>query len=198
MKNLIIISAPSGSGKTTLCRALQKKDGSVSFSVSCTTREQRNGEIDGVDYSFLSIVEFESGIDKGHFAEWEKIHGNYYYGTLKSTLIEAIGRQEMLLLELDVKGAMTIKKLYPDQSISIFVEPPSLEDLKGRLQKRGTDSEERITKRLERLGSELAYKSNFDHHVINDDIDCAVSEILNIIQNENEGVYYGSRTTINP
>ena len=192
MKNLVIISAPSGSGKTTLCRALQKRDESIRFSVSCTTREIRNGEVDGVDYSFLSSDAFESEIENSNFAEWEQIHGDYYYGTLKTTLDETIQRQELLLLELDVKGALSIKKIYPEQTISIFVEPPSLNDLRIRLVSRGTDSEERITKRLERLSAELEYKSNFEHHVINDDVDRAVDEIMNIIQHENEGVYYGS------
>jgi len=192
MKNLIIISAPSGSGKTTLCRALQSRDESIRFSISRTTREKRNGEVDGVDYSFVTNEAFEKGIDDNDFAEWEQIHGNYYYGTLKATLEKTIQRQGLLLLELDVKGAMSIKKLYPEETLSIFVEPPSLDDLRVRLVKRGTDSEERIAKRLERLGAELEYKSNFDYHVTNDDVDRAVAEIMNIIQHENEGVYYGS------
>ncbi|MGY8780902.1 MAG: guanylate kinase, partial [Fidelibacterota bacterium] len=104
MKNLIIISAPSGSGKTTLCRALQKKDQSFRFSVSCTTREIRKGEVDGVDYLFLTNEGFENEINTNNLAEWEQIHGDYYYGTLKSTLDNAFKRRELLLLELDVKG----------------------------------------------------------------------------------------------
>ncbi len=192
MKNLVIISAPSGSGKTTLCRALQAKDSSIQFSLSSTTRDQRNGEADGVDYRFMSDDEFKTGISNGEYAEWEQIHGDYYYGTPKSNLQDAIDQQRLLLLELDVKGAMSVKKLYPNQTISIFVEPPSLEDLKVRLQQRGTDSEARIAKRLERLESELAYKDHFDHHVINDNLDHAVNDILNIIQHENEGVYHGT------
>ena len=192
MKNLIIISAPSGSGKTTLCRGLQAKDASIQFSLSSTTRERRNGEEDGVDYHFVSNDTFKAGINNGEFAEWEQIHGDYYYGTSTATLQNAIEWQQLLLLELDVKGAMSVKKLYPNQAISIFVEPPSLEDLKVRLQNRATDSEARITKRLERLESELAYKVHFDHHVINDSVDQAVNEILNIIQHENEGVYHGT------
>ena len=192
MKNLIIISAPSGSGKTTLCRALQKKDQSFRFSVSCTTREIRKGEVDGVDYLFLTNEGFENEINTNNLAEWEQIHGDYYYGTLKSTLDNAFKRQELLLLELDVKGAKSIKEIYPEQTISIFVEPPSLNDLRTRLINRGTDSEERITKRLDRLSVELEYKSNFEHNVVNDNLDRAVDEIMNIIQQENEGMYYGS------
>ncbi|HIB27155.1 MAG TPA: guanylate kinase [Candidatus Marinimicrobia bacterium] len=192
MKNLIILSAPSGSGKTTLCRALQRRDESIGFSVSCTSRTKRKGEINGVDYTFLTDQEFKKRIENGEFAEWEQIHGNYYYGTLKAILEAAIQHQELLLLELDVKGAMSIKNIYSEKTLSIFVEPPSMDDLYTRLVKRGTDSEERIAKRLERLTAELEYKSNFDHHIINDDVRHAVDEIMDIIQHENEGVYYGS------
>ena len=192
MKNLIILSAPSGSGKTTLCRALQRRDESIGFSVSCTSRTKRKGEINGVDYTFLTDQEFKKRIENGEFAEWEQIHGNYYYGTLKAILEAAIQHQELLLLELDVKGAMSIKNIYSEKTLSIFVEPPSMDDLHTRLVKRGTDSEKRIAKRLERLTAELEYKSNFDHHIINDDVRHAVDEIMDIIQHENEGVYYGS------
>jgi len=162
MKNLIILSAPSGSGKTTLCRALQRRDESIRFSVSCTSRKKRKGEINGVDYTFLTDQEFKKRIENGEFAEWEQIHGNYYYGTLKAILEAAIQHQELLLLELDVKGAMSIKNIYSEKTLSIFVEPPSMDDLYTRLVKRGTDSEERIAKRLERLTAELEYKSNSD------------------------------------
>ena len=192
MNNFIIISAPSGSGKTTICKYLQKLDSSIIFSVSCTTRQIRENEIDGKDYFFTSNSKFEKKIKDDKFVEWEKIHGNFYYGTLKSTLDEAINKDKMILLELDVKGAMSVKKLYPTKSLSIFVEPPSVEDLKYRLQKRGTDSNERIIKRLERLDSELAYKLNFDYHIINDDLDQAVNKIMNIIKNKNKGVIYVS------
>ena len=192
MKNIIIISAPSGSGKTTICRALQQRDETFHFSVSCTTREQRNGEVDGVDYTFLTNNAFKKKIENNEFVEWEQIHGDYYYGTLKTTIEEAIKREGYLLLELDVKVAIILQKLYPNKTISIFIEPPSLGDLRTRLENRGTDSEERITKRLDRLSAELEYKSNFTHHIINDDVGCAVNEIMNILQHENEEVYYGS------
>jgi|TARA_B110000467_G_C18328678_1_gene491218 guanylate kinase len=192
MNNLIIISAPSGSGKTTICKYLQKLDSSINFSVSCTTRQKRENEVEGKDYFFTTNTKFEEKIKDGKFVEWEQIHGDFYYGTLKSTLDEIINKDKTILLELDVKGAMSVKKLYPKKSLSIFIEPPSVEDLKLRLQKRGADDNERIVKRLGRLDSELAYKSNFDYHVINDDLDQAVKEIMNIINNKNKGVLYGS------
>ena len=192
MNNFIIISAPSGSGKTTICKYLQKLDSSINFSVSCTTRQKRANEFEGKDYFFITNEEFEKKINDAKFIEWEQIHGNFYYGTLKSTLEKAINEDKRILLELDVKGATSVKKLYPNKSLSIFIEPPSVEVLKLRLEKRGTDNDERIIKRLERLESELSYKSNFDYHVINDDLDQAVNEIMNIIKNESKGVYYGS------
>ncbi len=192
MNNFIIISAPSGSGKTTICKYLQKLDSSINFSVSCTTRQKRASEVEGKDYFFITNEEFEKKINDAKFIEWEQIHGNFYYGTLKSTLEKAINEDKRILLELDVKGATSVKKLYPNKSLSIFIEPPSVEVLKLRLEKRGTDNDERIIKRLERLESELSYKSNFDYHVINDDLDQAVDEIMNIIKNESKGVYYGS------
>ena len=192
MNNFIIISAPSGSGKTTICKYLQKLDSSINFSVSCTTRQKRANEVEGKDYFFITNEEFEKKINDAKFIEWEQIHGNFYYGTLESTLEKAINEDKRILLELDVKGATSVKKLYPNKSLSIFIEPPSVEVLKLRLEKRGTDNNERIIKRLERLESELSYKSNFDYHVINDDLDQAVNEIMNIIKNESKGVYYGS------
>ena len=192
MNNFIIISAPSGSGKTTICKYLQKLDSSINFSVSCTTRQQRVNEVEGEDYFFITNEEFERNINDAKFIEWEQIHGNFYYGTLKSTLEKAINEDKRILLELDVKGATSVKKLYPNKSLSIFIEPPSIEVLKLRLEKRGTDNDERIIKRLERLESELSYKSNFDYHVINDDLDQAVNEIMSIIKNKNKGLYYGS------
>ena len=192
MNNFIIISAPSGSGKTTICKYLQKLDSSINFSISCTTRQKRENEVEGEDYFFISNEEFEKKINDNKFIEWEQIHGNFYYGTLKSTLEKAINEDKRILLELDVKGATSVKKLYPNKSLSIFIEPPSVEVLKLRLEKRGTDNDERIIKRLERLESELSYKSNFDYHVINDDLDQAVNEIMNIIKNESKGVSYGS------
>ena len=192
MNNFIIISAPSGSGKTTICKYLQKLDSSINFSVSCTTRQKRANEVEGKDYFFITNEEFEKNINDDKFIEWEQIHGNFYYGTLKSTLEKAINEDKRILLELDVKGAMSVKTLYPNKSLSIFIEPPNIEVLKLRLEKRGTDNDERIIKRLERLESELSYKSNFDYQVINDDLDQAVNEIMNIIKNESKGVYYGS------
>ena len=169
-----------------------ERDKAINFSVSCTTRKPRAGEKDGVDYKFMNAREFKDGIDNRSFAEWEKIHGNNYYGTLVSTLSDAVLQKRLLLLELDVKGAMAIKNLYPNNTISIFIEPPSIEELKSRLENRGTESNNNIIKRLERLHDEISFKPKFDFCIINDDINKAVNEIINIIKTQNKGVYNGS------
>ena len=191
MINLITISAPSGSGKTTLCKALQKVIPEIEWSTSYTTREQRSIEFDGVDYHFISHNEFEDLILKQDLAEWENVHG-YYYGTPKSTLENAINQDKTVLLEMDVKGAIRIKELYPENSFSIFIIPPSIGHLRERLKKRGTDSEKRIEIRLQRFQQEMGYKDRFDHVMINDDLNVATQELINIVNDLKEGVLNGS------
>ena len=191
MKNLIAISGPSGTGKTTLCRELQRKKQEINFSVSCTTRHQRYTEEEGVDYHFISIKEFEEKITKSEFVEYEKVHGDYY-GTMKKPVKDAIMRNKFLLLEVDVKGAKSIRSLYPENTVTIFILPPNLDDLRKRLKSRGTDSEKRINKRLERLELELKEKDWFDYHVINNHIEHASNELIKIIENQTEGVLYES------
>ena len=188
MKNLIIISAPSGSGKTTICKQIQQKNSSIKFSISHTSRLMRPNEKDGVDYFFIDQEKFKNHIANDYFIEWEKIHGNYYYGTSKKQINDAIGKKTLLLLELDVKGAVNIQKKYPNNTLSFFVEPPSISELKLRLKKRGSESTKKINKRLERLESEFSYKSFFDFIVINDKLEEATSKILSIINNETKGV----------
>lgn len=177
MKNLICISAPSGSGKTTLCKVVRSINTELIWSVSYTTRKPRNGEVDGEDYYFISVKEFEVLIDKGQLAEWENVHGNYY-GTLKSSLDDAIMGNKIVLLELDVNGTQSIQNLYPENSYSIFIVPPSIEHLRLRLQKRGSETKESIEKRLKRFKKEMAFKDRFDTLLINDNIDVAKNEFL--------------------
>ncbi len=191
MINLITISAPSGSGKTTLCKALQKVIPEIEWSTSYTTREQRSIEFDGVDYHFISHNEFEDLILKQDLAEWENVHG-FYYGTPKSTLENAINQDKTVLLEMDVKGAIRIKELYPENSFSIFIIPPSIGHLRERLKKRGTDSEKRIEIRLQRFQQEMGYKDRFDHVMINEDLNVATQELINIVNDLKEGVLNGS------
>tara|TARA_Y100000816_G_scaffold2250_1_gene1317 strand:+ start:354 stop:929 length:576 start_codon:yes stop_codon:yes gene_type:complete len=189
MKNLVIITAPSGSGKTTLCKQILKKEDRVKFSISHTSRKMRQNEKNGIDYYFVTNEEFLDGIDKDEFIEWN-YHFDCYYGTSKSQIKKSIDKKIPILLELDVKGALAIQKLYPDQTVSIFIEPPSINDLKIRLKKRGSDSDKIIAKRLQRIDFELSHKSNFDFTVVNDKLDVATNQILEIIKNETKGVSY--------
>ena len=190
-KQLIAISAPSGTGKTTLCRALQARDPSLQFSISCTTRPKRAYEKDGFDYTFITDEDFKNKITQGAFVEYEEVHG-YLYGTLKISLDKAVTNDELLLLEVDVRGAMTIKALYPEHSVAIFLLPPSLEILRQRLEFRGTDSEGRIQKRLQRLELEMGYKDRFDYSIINDEIERATTELHQIINKVNKGETHGT------
>ncbi len=191
MKNFIAISGPSGTGKTTLCRELQRKKQEINFSVSCTTRRQRYTEEDGVDYHFISMEEFEEKVNKNEFVEYEEVHGDYY-GTMKKPLEDAIRGDRLLLFEVDVKGAKSIQSLYPKNTVTIFILPPNLDDLRKRLRRRGTDSEKRIKKRMDRLELELKEKDWFDYHVINNQIEHASNELIKIIEKQTEGVLYES------
>ena len=190
IKNLITISAPSGSGKTTLCKMLQDERSDISWSVSCTTRAPRPNEIDGIDYYFNSRDQFMKSIADDAFAEWEDVHGQYY-GTLKLNLDTAIANNTILLLELDVKGSMSIVQLYPEQSFSIFILPPSIEHLRHRLRNRGTDTESRINERLKRFEREMEYKSKFDYVLINKDLEVASRELIEVVNGLKEGVLNG-------
>ena len=190
MINLITISAPSGAGKTTICRLLQQYFPDLAFSISYTTRPKRGKEKEGVDYHFITQAEFEDKIKQGEFAEYEKVHGQYY-GTAKQVLEDTIRNNRMLLLEVDVKGALAIKRLYPQQTVTFFILPPDIKDLEARLRKRGTESEHSIEKRLQRIQSELSYKEQFEHQIINDDVERATQQIIQIIQQKNRGVING-------
>ena len=190
IKNLITISAPSGSGKTTLCKMLQDARSDISWSVSCTTRAPRPNEIEGIDYYFNSRDQFMKYIADDAFAEWEDVHGQYY-GTLKLNLDTAIANNTILLLELDVKGSMSIVHLFPEQSFSIFILPPSIDHLRHRLRNRGTDNEFRINERLKRFEREMEYKSKFDYVLINEDLEVASRELIEVVNGLKEGVLNG-------
>tara|TARA_B100000073_G_scaffold72708_1_gene54458 strand:+ start:442 stop:1017 length:576 start_codon:yes stop_codon:yes gene_type:complete len=191
MINFITISAPSGSGKTTLCKALQLVEPEIEWSISYTTREKRSIEENGVDYFFISDEEFEDLIIQGYFVEWQNVHG-FYYGTSVSNLENAIENDKIMLIEMDVKGSMSIKKLFPDQTFSIFIMPPSISQLRERLRSRGTDSERRINIRLKRFQEEMEFREKFDYVLINEDLDLAKIELQKTINKLKQGVTSGT------
>mgnify|MGYP003338495370 FL=1 len=191
MINFITISAPSGSGKTTLCKALQLVEPEIEWSISYTTREKRSIEENGVDYFFISEEEFEDLIIQGHFVEWQNVHG-FYYGTSVSNLENAIKNDKIMLIEMDVKGSMSIKKLFPDRTFSIFIMPPSISQLRERLRSRGTDSEKRINIRLKRFQEEMEFREKFDYVMINEDLDLAKIELQKTINKLKQGVTSGT------
>ena len=191
MINFITISAPSGSGKTTLCKALQLVEPEIEWSISYTTREKRSIEENGVDYFFISEEEFEDLIIQGHFVEWQNVHG-FYYGTSVNNLKNAIKNDKTMLIEMDVKGSMSIKKLFPDQTFSIFIMPPGISQLRERLRSRGTDSEKRINIRLKRFQEEMEFRKNFDYVMINEDLDLAKIELQKTINKLKQGATSGT------
>ena len=184
---LVILAAPSGTGKSTICRELIKNNKNWNFSVSVTTRNPRDGEIDGKDYKFISNSEFEHFVKFGDFIEWEIVHGNKY-GTLWSTIDDALDSKKVLILDIDVKGAMSIKEEYDDQAILIFIEPPGLnineqkETLNERLVKRGNEQELAIKHRLKRFETEMEFKEKFDYDFVNEKLDKTIDKVEKLIK----------------
>lgn len=180
---LVIFSAPSGSGKTTLVHRLLPDFPELQFSISATSRKKRDGETDGKDYYFLSAEKFKELRDRGEFLEWEEVYADQFYGTLRSELDRIWNMGKHVIFDVDVKGGVNIKKAFPESSLSIFIQPPSIEELKNRLTKRGTETEETLRKRLNRAEEELSYAPLFDKVIINDDLEKAVAETAEVIRN---------------
>lgn len=178
-RKLIVISAPSGAGKTTIVKEILKEFPRLIFSVSATTRPKRETEKDGVEYYFLTENEFRKKIDNDEFIEWEKFY-DYYYGTYKSVIDENIRAGRPVLLELDVKGALSIKRLYPDAQL-IYISPPSFEELVERLRKRKTENESDFRKRVERAKMELSLKDKFDFIIENTELEKAIKEAKSLV-----------------
>lgn len=177
---LFVFAAPSGSGKTTIARNILNKFPELVFSISATTRKARNIEKHGKDYFFISEDEFKEKIDKNEFVEWEKFY-DYYYGTLRSFVEKEIFNGISVVLDIDVKGAVSIKESYSD-AVLIFVSPPSLEELTNRLKNRNTETDIDLKKRIERAEMEMSYKNKFDHIILNDDLEKAKKEAEEIIK----------------
>ena len=178
---IIVISSPSGGGKTSIVKNVLKEFPEIVFSISATTRPKRNNEIDGVDYYFISEEQFLEKIQRDEFIEWERFY-DYYYGTPKELVNNTLKSNKSILLELDVKGALSVKKLYPD-SIIIFIDVPSFEELIKRLQIRNTESETDFKKRIERAKMELSYKDKFDYIFVNKDLNEVTNQVINLLKN---------------
>ena len=176
---IFAISAPSGTGKTTIVRRILSDFPEIVFSVSATTRKRRKNEVEGVDYFFISEEEFKKKIQNNEFVEWELFY-DYYYGTFRNFIENCVNNGKPVILEVDVNGALEIKRIYPD-AILIYIAPPSLEELLIRLKKRQTENEEELRKRIERAKMELIHKDKFDYYIINNDLNTAYYEIKVLI-----------------
>ncbi len=179
---LIIISAPSGTGKSTIIgQVMQDANLRLSFSISATTRQPREGEQDGVHYYFMSVEQFQKEIADDAFAEYEQVYEGRYYGTLKREIERINAQGDNVILDVDVKGGINVKKLYGNRAMSIFIAPPNIETLRERLIGRGTDSMEEINKRISKAEYELSFAPSFDYYIVNDDLTVAVNSVHQLI-----------------
>lgn len=180
---IIIITAPSGAGKTSITKYLLNKFPQLVFSISAATRSPRGTEKDGVDYYFISADAFKQKINEEAFAEWEMVYEGKYYGTLKSELQRIWSNNCVPVLDIDVKGAIHVQQQYGDNVLSIFIEPPSVDELKKRLEKRGTETPESIATRLNKAAYEISFKHHFNKTIINDDLNKACAEAEEAVVN---------------
>jgi guanylate kinase len=179
---LVIISAPSGAGKTTIVKHLLESGLALSFSISATTRAKRENETEGKDYYFLSIDEFREKIRKGDLLEWQEVYKDHYYGTPKSEIDRIWLDGKHVLFDVDVMGGINLKKIFGKKAISIFIMPPSVNELEKRLVSRGTDNFEKIRMRVEKASEELKQAGEFDYVVINDVLEKAQAEVLRLVK----------------
>ena len=182
MGKLIIVSAPSGSGKSTIINWLmQHEELHLAFSVSCTSRAPRGNERDGVEYFFLSVDEFKERIERDEFLEYEEVYEGRFYGTLKSQVERQLADGQNVVFDVDVKGGCSLKKYFGDRALAIFIQPPSVEELRRRLEKRGTDTPEVINDRVAKAEYELTFADRFDKVLVNDDLDTALADALKMV-----------------
>ncbi|MEO6683918.1 MAG: guanylate kinase [Ginsengibacter sp.] len=178
---IVLITAPSGSGKTSIVKYLMSRMPELAFSISATTRPIRKNEKDGSDYYFISEEDFKKKIHDKEFLEWEMVYEGKYYGTLKSEISRIWKENKVPVLDIDVQGAIHVQQQYPINTISLFIQAPSLEDLKLRLEKRGSETEESLKARLDKSSFEMSFKNHFENIVVNKDFDVACKEAENII-----------------
>ena len=184
MAKLLIFSAPSGSGKSTIVNWLMQEhpELNLSFSISCTSRAPRGTEQNGVEYFFLTPEEFRQRIEADEFLEYEEVYEDRFYGTLKSQVERQLEAGQNVVFDVDVKGGINIKKFYGERAMSLFIQPPSVEELRRRLEGRGTDTPEAIENRLAKAEYELTFAPQFDHVVVNDDLSAAEAEIYELVR----------------
>ncbi|MBP8792383.1 MAG: guanylate kinase [Lutibacter sp.] len=181
---LIVFSAPSGSGKTTIVRhLLEQQELNLDFSISATSRESRGNEVNGTDYYFISSEEFKKHINNEDFIEWEEVYTNNFYGTLKKEIERIWSLGKHVIFDIDVVGGLNIKSQFPNETLSIFVQPPSIEEMEKRLRGRQTDSEEKIQERVAKADNELKFAKDFDVILVNDTLDIAKKEAYNLVSN---------------
>jgi len=182
---LVVISAPSGGGKTTVIRrVLASGNDNFTYSISATTRRLRAGEVDGQDYHFLSLEEFNHKKEKGEFVEWAEVHGNYY-ATPRTPIQKWLNEGRTVLLDLDVNGGLEVKKDFKDSALLIFIKPPSVESLVYRLKGRKTETQAEIDKRLTRVPEEMSKSHQYQYRILNEDLDITTTEVLRVIKNHN-------------
>lgn len=180
-QKIIIITAPSGAGKTSITRHLMKTFPQLAFSVSAATRSARNSEKNGIDYYFISVDEFQNKIQHHEFVEWEMVYEGKYYGTLKSELERIWKENKIPVLDIDVKGAIHVQQQYPQTSLSLFIQAPSVDELKNRLQGRGTETAESLAARVNKAAYELSFKDHFNKTIVNDSLQRACTEAEQIV-----------------
>src|SRR5688572_27172729 len=179
---IIIITAPSGAGKTSITRHLLKEYPQLAFSVSAATRPARSNERDGQDYYFITEEEFQNKITNNEFVEWEMVYEGKYYGTLKSELQRIWNKNKVPVLDIDVKGAIHVQQQFPETTLSLFIEPPDVDELRRRLERRGTENQESLMARVNKAAYEISFKHSFDDIIVNDDLDRACAEAEQVVE----------------
>lgn len=178
--SLVVVSAPSGAGKTTLCNAVRRHFNDLAYSISYTTRAPRPGEQHGIDYYFITVKEFRQGIAQGRWAEWAEVHGNLY-GTSAQWIQDALDADQTILMDIDIQGARQIVDRFP-HAVTVFIRPPSIEELERRMRARATEDEASIALRLSNARAEMAHQEMYRHILVNDDLNRAIQEFVDLLE----------------